>query len=334
MPPIRLLPLVVAALAGLLIAACAGNDQDAASPTSPAAQRSPVQPAGPTSADLPMNVLVTLPVFADFVREMGGDNVEVSSIVPLGADPHTYQPTADDIERIGNADIIFINNRDPALEGAILDVIESNKGETTKVIPFMPNIRSPRGRELGNTEITAAEAEDNPHLWLDPFSARIYVGVVSDTLVLQDGVNAELYIDNLNAYDDALFEMRNEIVETFGELPSAARKLVTAHDSVPHLASRYNFSVAGFVANAEGETRGDDEISALAEAISSEGVRAVFSEPHLEAANAVLEQLAADAGIPVCTLYTDNLSDEAPTYIEMMRFNVNEIRRCLGGEGG
>src|SRR3972149_1265878 len=87
---------------------------------------------------------------------------------PAGADPHTYEPTPSDIESIASAHIIFVTNTEPGVEGSILDVIQANKGKDAKVVPFMPNVPSPRADELGDPEITAAEAGDNPHLWLGP----------------------------------------------------------------------------------------------------------------------------------------------------------------------
>src|SRR3990172_7682023 len=82
--------------------------------------------------------------FADLVREIAGDHADVFTLIPPGADPLTYEPTPSDIAKIAAADIIFVNDTKPGVEGSILDVIESNKGENTKVIPFMPNVRSPR----------------------------------------------------------------------------------------------------------------------------------------------------------------------------------------------
>src|SRR3972149_5380946 len=128
----------------------------------------------PSAAEL--RVGVTLPVFADFVREIAKDHADVFSILPPGADPHTYEPTPSDIESIASADVIIVNNTKPGVEGSILDVIEANKPSYARTLPLMDNVPSPRAAELGNPETTAAEAGDNPHLWLDPGLAYEYDG--------------------------------------------------------------------------------------------------------------------------------------------------------------
>ncbi len=267
------------------------------------------------------------------MREIGGDNVEVFSILPPGADPHTYEPTPSDIQRIAKADIIFINDREPGVEGPILDVIETNKGEDTKVIPFMPNVRSPHARELGDPEITAAEAGDNPHLWLDPLLARVYANIVADTFIIEDGINTSFYNDNLAAYGQRLFELRDDIAAIVERIPPDNRKLVTSHDAFPHLARRFNLDLTGFVVPSPGQDPSPRDIADLTQAIKEQGAPAVFVEPLTGADTTLLEQIAADANVQVCTLHSDTLSEDVPTYIDMMRFNADQLLRCLGDAG-
>jgi manganese/iron transport system substrate-binding protein len=319
----RLAPAMVTLFAALLLSACGGDGQAGAPSSRPS----------PASAGLPMRVGATLPLFADFVREVGADNVDVFSILPSGADPHTYEPNPSDIQRIAEADIIFVNNLQPDLEGSILDAIESNKGQDTRVIPLMANVVSPRAQELGDPEITAAEADDNPHLWLDPLLARAYADVIAEALASEDASNAALYSDNLTRYGQRLVQLDGEIATAVQQIPPENRKLVTPHDAFPHLAGRCGLEIVGFVVPSPGQDPSPRDIADLTRAIRDQGVPAVFTEPQIGADSRLLEQIAADAGVQVCTLYSDTLSDDVTTYIDMMRFNADELLRCLGDGG-
>lgn len=312
---------VAAFVLAALLAACGSSGARDATPS-----------PRPSAAEL--RVGVTLPVFADFVREIARDQADVFSILPPGADPHTYEPTPSDIESIASADIIFVNNTEPGVEGSILDVIQANKGKDAKVVPFMPNVPSPRADELHDPEITAAEAGDSPHLWLDPQLARVYANIVADTLISEDGSNAALYNGNLGEYSDRLSQLSDDITATVEKIPPDGRKLVTVHDAFAHLARRYGLEIVGFLVGGADEDPSPREIADLTKAIENQSVPAVFGEPQIGPQTRLLEQIADDTGVEVCTLYSDTLDDRLPTYIDMMRFNADELLRCLGGGGG
>ena len=272
--------------------------------------------------DSRLTVVTSLGVFADFVREVAGDRADVFSLLPPGADPHTYEPTPSDIEALASAKIVFVNNTEPGVEGSILDVIEANKGTATKVVSFMRDIRRP---------VTVGA---NPHLWLEPTVARQYAAIVADTLTGADRSNAAFYTANLEDYGNRLSQLDADIAAAVDLIPPEDRKLVTVHDAFPHFARRYGLEVSGFLVAGAGEDPSPRDIADLTKAIGDERVRAVFGEPQIGPETRLLEQIADDAGAAVCTLYSDALDDRAPTYIDMMRFNADELLRCLGGQGG
>ena len=298
-----------ALLLAVLLAACGGG----------AGQRTPAPQPSPSA----LRVGVTLPVFADFVREVAGDRADVFSILPPGADPHTYEPTPSDIESIASADIIIVNNTKPGVEGSILDVIEANKPSYARTLPLMDNVPSPRADELGNPETTAAEAGDNPHLWLDPTLAFAYASAIADALVVQDSFNAAYYYSNLEDYGRRLSQLSDDIAATVEEIPPEDRKLVTVHDAFAHLARRYGLEIVGFLVGGADEDPSPREIADLTRAIENQSVPAVFGEPQIGPQTRLLEQIADDTGVEVCTLYSDTLDDRFPTYIDMMRFNAD-----------
>ena len=123
-----------------------------------------------------------------------------------------------------------------------------------------------------------------------------------------------------------------EVATTVQSIPSGQRKLVTFHDAYPYLARRYGLEIVGFVAESPGKEPSAQEVSDLANAISDQKVPAVFKEPQFSAR--ILDIAAKDAGVEVCVLYSDALDNNVETYVDLMRFNANELARCLGGTNG
>ncbi|MDO8615342.1 MAG: metal ABC transporter substrate-binding protein [Dehalococcoidia bacterium] len=312
----------------LLLAAC--SEDVPSQGETPAFPSPPPLALSPSRADLPIRVAVTLPLFADFAREIGGKNVEVFSLFPAGADPHTYELTPEDISRIPEADVFFVNGL--GLDTAVQELIEQNRKETAKVIPFGPNVPSPQAGLQGNVNLKADEAGDNLHLWLDPVIARSYVDLMADVFMIVDRVNEAFYRGNLAAYGDSLFGLDDEIKAQVMGIPEKSRRIVTYHDSFIHFANRYGLEVAAFAVSTPGEDPGPEDVDRLKKVIGGEGAPGVFGEVGFD--NSVLEQIAAEAGVQMCTLYSDIQDESVPTYIGMMRADLAELVRCLGGEDG
>jgi ABC-type Zn uptake system ZnuABC Zn-binding protein ZnuA len=272
--------------------------------------------------ELPVRIAVTLPLFEEFAREAGMDNVEVISLIPPGADPHTYEFTPSDIEKMKGIDFFFLNAR--GLDSRLQDVMEANRDDDAHVIPFAPNILSPQGGGR-----TAEQARDNPHLWLDPSLAYVYVEIVADELIIYDGIRQETYDANFSAFKLRMLEFQAEIYAQIQAVPPERRKIVSYHNSFDHFARKFELSAAGYVDEAPGDVRAPDAIALLAQTVREQGIPAVFAEFGYD--RTVMDQVGAEAGVPVCTLYSD-IPDTTLTYEEMMRANAGEIVRCLGLE--
>ena len=276
----------------------------------------------------PIHVVVTLPVFADFVREIGGENVVVASLIPNGVNPHTYEPRPEDAQLIVDADIILVNGlglEEPALEF----ITEHRASGLTLLVTIAANVPSPTAEQPVDQPIFATQAGDDPHLWLDPKLARTYPETVADSLKIVDGENEPFYEATFQAYLERLQELDREIAETIEAIPPERRKLVTYHNSLVHFARRYGLDVVGVITEDTARGPGPDEIAELARMAQDEGVRALFAEVGFD--RVAIEEAAANAGLSVCTLYTDSVDEGVGTYLEMMRANARELARCLGG---
>jgi ABC-type Zn uptake system ZnuABC Zn-binding protein ZnuA len=302
------------------VLACSDEPSEPADPSqTQVITAAPIPQRSPTELQLPIKVAVTLPLFVEFAQLAGPGNAEVISLIPAGLDPHTYEFTAADIERMEGIDLFFFNGLglDSRLQGAI----EANRDETAYVIPFAPNIKSPQGNNL-----TAEQAGDNSHLWLDPSLAYVYTEIVADEFIIYDGIRRDFYTTSWTAFRDRMLAFQAELTGELETIPAERRRLVTLHDSFAHFARRFDFTVAGHASDAPAQIN-ETDIQRLAQLVRDQLVPAVFTEFGYDSSG--MEEVARRAGVPLCTLYSDILVGDVSTYEEMMRANVRELVRCL-----
>ncbi|WP_245588963.1 anchored repeat ABC transporter, substrate-binding protein [Actinoalloteichus caeruleus] len=173
--------------------------------------------------------------------------------------------------------------------------------------------------------------EIDPHLWQNVENARAYVQHIRDTLAEADPDGAGTYHERAEAYLDELGEVHDHVRRTLAEIPEENRQLITTHDAFGYLADAYDLTVAGFVVPNPAQEPSVRQVNTLTDTIRNLGVPAVFMEPNLVRRASVLTQVAEDQGVEVCTLYGDAFGEDVGSYVEMMRHNADELRRCLGG---
>jgi manganese/iron transport system substrate-binding protein len=258
-----------------------------------------------------VKVVATLDLFADFARQVGGDRADVSTLIPAGADPHTYEPTPSRVAKLAKADLVIVNGL--GLEAALEDVIDENIPSSTILVELTEGL---------------PVIDKNPHLWLNVQNAIAYVERIRDALVEIDPAGTEAYRANADSYLAELRTLDEEVAADIDSIPSDRRKLVTFHDAFPYMAQRYGLEVVGVVVASPGKEPSAKDVANLVEAIAAEDVPAVFKEPQFNAR--ILELAADDAGVEVCTLYSGTLDKKVDTYVKLMRFNAKELVRCLG----
>ena len=257
-----------------------------------------------------LRVVTSLELLADLVRQVGGDRVEVKSLLPSGADPHTYELTPSRVADIAVADLVFANGL--GLEGNVLDVIEENAGG--------PVVELTEGLDTLN---------DNPHLWLDVRNAMRYVETIRDALIEQDVEGRDEYEANTEAYLEELGALDRDLEAAMQAIPPERRKLVTFHDAFPYLARGYGLEVVAVAVPSPGQEPSVRDVAELTETLRSEAVPAVFREPQFNAR--VLELAADDAGVRVLDLLSDAYAEGVDSYLDLMRFNLRQLQEGLGG---
>jgi zinc/manganese transport system substrate-binding protein/zinc transport system substrate-binding protein len=267
-----------------------------------------------SGGDAKVTVVATTPIIADLARAVAGERVAVISLIPAGADPHTFEVGPSVVRQVAQARLILANGL--GLEGQLLQAVMANKRPDALLVLL--------GERL------APNATD-PHLWLDPTMASGYVREMARALAEVDPEGASFYQQREQALQERLQALDRFLWEQVAAVPPENRELVATHAAFHWLAQRYGLREVGYLVTGPEEEPGAGALATLRERILAQGVPAVFVEPQLEAEDRVLASLASDLGLPVCTLYSDAFTKEVSSYLAMMEFNGRELRRCLGG---
>jgi zinc/manganese transport system substrate-binding protein len=312
-----------------------------------------------SAQDDPIKATATFSILGDLVQNVGGDLVEVQTLVGADSDAHTFEPAPADIATLGEAEIIFESgfNFEPWLDGLI-----DASGTDAPVIVVSEGI-TPRGfdddhhdedehhddadheddhaDEHGHDEDDHASddghahdhGEFDPHVWQSAANAIVMVEAIRDALIELDPDHADTYEANAEAYIAELSELDAWITEQIATIPEDRRKLVTSHDTFGYYADRYGLEVIGTVlpTTTEAADPPAGEIAALIEQIEESGVPAIFTENVQN--DRLMTQIAENAGVELAPpLYTDALGAEGSagaTYLDMMRYNTETIVAAL-----
>jgi zinc/manganese transport system substrate-binding protein len=272
----------------------------------------------PAQAADRLNVVASFSILGDFVRNVGGSNVNVTTLVGPDSDPHVYEPTPSDAKKVADARLLFVNGL--GLEGWLPRLVQSagNKATivtaTTGIAPL----------KLGS--------DADPHAWQSPLNAKIYVANIRDALAAVDPADAEAFKSNANAYLAKLDALDGEVRQAVAQIPENRRKVISTHRAFGYFAAAYGVTfVAPLGVSTESEASARD-IAGIITQIRTAKIPAVFleniSDPRL------IRQIAAETGARVGgTLYSDSLTGEkgdSPTYIDMVRHNIKALTSALG----
>jgi ABC-type Zn uptake system ZnuABC Zn-binding protein ZnuA len=275
-------------------------------------------------------VLAAETFLADIAQNVAGDRVKVEALIPLGVDPHGFEPTPRDVKRVADSAVLIVNGA--GFEEFLAELLENAGGQRT-VIEAASGLASRKPQEQEHAEDEEHGHEGDPHYWLDPVSVIRYVENIRDGLSAIDPDGSQLYAANSQAYIARLRELDQWIAQQIQQLPADRRVLVTNHESLGHFADRYGLRIVGAIVPSfsTGASPSAQQLGQLVDAVKQAGVKAIFLET---GANPQLaNQLASDAGIKAVTsLYTHSTTDAkgpAPTYIDMMKYNVRAIVDAL-----
>jgi zinc/manganese transport system substrate-binding protein len=271
----------------------------------------------PARAQERLKVVASFSILGDFVRNVGGDRVGVTTLVGPDSDAHVYSPTPADAKKIADAKLIFINGL--GFEGWLPRLVKSAAGKATVVTATS-----------GIAPLKSGSDAD-PHAWQSVANAKLYVGNISDALAAADPASARIFRANAEAYLAKLDALDREVRDAIAKIPEGRRKVISTHGAFGYFAAAYGVEfIAPVGVSTESEPSARD-IAGIITQVRSAKIPAVFlenvSDPRL------IRRISAETGARVGgTLYSDSLTAEkgdAPTYIDMVRHNIKALTSAL-----
>src|ERR1700730_16947336 len=274
--------------------------------------------AFPVRAAGRLEVVASFSIIGDFVKNVGGDRVDVTTLVGPNGDVHVYTPTPADAKKIADAKLVIINGF--GLEGWLPRLIQASGSKA----PIITATKGIAPLHLGS--------DADPHAWQSVANAKVYVANIRDALAAADPADAEVFLANARRYHAELDALKTDVRASVEKFPPARRKVISTHNAFGYFAAAYGVEfVAPEGVSTETEPSARD-VGAIVRQIKSAKIPAVFleniSDPRL------VRQIAAETGAKVGgTLFSDALTDEqgvCPTYIAMVRHNIKALTSALG----
>jgi len=271
----------------------------------------------PLRAQGRINVVASFSILGDFVSQVGGERVHVTTLVGADGDVHVYTPAPSDASKIADAKLLVINGL--GLEGWLPRLVQSAGGNAAIVTATK-----------GITPLEIGSVPD-PHAWQSVVDAKIYVANIRDALITADPADAETLRVTAQTYLAKLDALDREVRQAVARIPQSRRKVISAHDAFGYFAKAYGIEFiapSGVSTDSEASAR---DVAAIISQIRAFKIPAVFlenvSDPRL------MQRIAAETGARIGgTLYTDSLTEEngaAPTYIDMVRHNITTLTSAL-----
>lgn len=261
-------------------------------------------------------VVATTTHVADLAQNVAGDRAEVAGILFAGSDPHDYEPRPSDAAAIAGAKLVITSGGE--VDEWAHELIESS-GTDAEVLTLTDSLPLVDGEG----------GEPDPHWWHDPVRGGIAADTVARALARVDPEGRDTYLESASSYRERLAALDAEIADCAAQVPEAARKLVTSHDSLGYLADRYGFEVIGAAipALSTQAQASAGETADLVKLIRAEGVKAVFAEAGLP--DDLETAIASDAGVALGhELYADSLGaagSPGDTYLGSLQANAQAL---------
>ena len=275
-----------------------------------------------------LNVVATNSIIADITKNIAGDKINLHSIVPVGQDPHEYEPLPEDVKKTSQADLIFYNgiNLETGGNAWFTKLVKNaNKDENKDYYAVSDGV------DVIYLEGQSEKGKEDPHAWLNLENGIIYAQNIAKRLSEKDPANKETYEKNLKAYVEKLSALDKEAKEKFNNIPEEKKMIVTSEGCFKYFSKAYNVPSA-YIWEINTEEEGTpDQIKSLVEKLRKTKVPSLFVESSVD--DRPMKTVSKDTNIPIyAKIFTDSVAEEGEegdSYYSMMKYNLEKIAEGL-----
>ncbi len=274
-------------------------------------------------------IAASTPIIADIVRQIAGQADDVWSVIPVGADPHTWEASPQEMVRIGESDAFVSVGAylEPFIEaGPWRRAVDDNDVPELVLADHLALISIDRVIDHGD-HVHDLRGGD-PHFWLDPMKVKSATPVIAEFLSGMAQDRAAEFERHGVEWDGKLDALHDELVEELGAIPDERRKMVVFHDAYTYFAAQYGFEVIGVVMPDAGMDPSARAFAELEQVIVDNEVDVIFVEPQFSAGS--IDGLVEQYDLATAMLLTDTFDADVDTYLELMRFNRDSLVQNLG----
>ena len=286
------------------------------------------QKSSTDSSSSKLNVVATNSIIADITKNIAGDKINLHSIVPVGQDPHEYEPLPEDVKKTSKADLIFYNgiNLETGGNAWFTKLVENAKKKENKDYYAVSD-----GIDVIYLEGQSEKGKEDPHAWLNLENGIIYAQNIAKRLIEKDPDNKATYEKNLKAYVEKLTALDKEAKEKFNNIPEEKKMIVTSEGCFKYFSKAYNVPSA-YIWEINTEEEGTpDQIKSLVEKLRKTKVPSLFVESSVD--DRPMKTVSKDTNIPIhAKIFTDSIADEGEegdSYYSMMKYNLDKISEGL-----
>ena len=273
-----------------------------------------------------LNVVVTNSILADMTKNIAGDKINLHSIVPIGQDPHEYEPLPEDIAKASAADLIFYNGIN--LENAWFTKMVKNAQKVENQDYFAAS----DGVEVIYFEGQSEKGKEDPHAWLSLENGIIYAQNIAKQLMAKDPENKDVYQQNLDTYIQQLAALDEEAKSSFAAIPADKKLIVTSEGCFKYFSKAYDIPSAYiWEINTEEEGTPQQTRDLVQKLKAGPTPAALFVESSVD--DRPMKTISRETGIPIyAKIFTDSIAnkgEDGDSYLAMMKWNLEKIAEGL-----
>ena len=275
-----------------------------------------------------LKVVATNSIIADITKNIAGDKIDLHSIVPIGQDPHEYEPLPDDVKKTSEANLILYNgiNLETGGNAWFTKLVQNAKKEENKDYYAVSE-----GVDVIYLEGQSEKGKEDPHAWLNLENGMIYAKNIAKQLEAKDPKNKDFYEANLKSYLEKLSKLDKEAKDKFNNIPKEKKTIVTSEGCFKYFSKAYNVPSA-YIWEINTEEEGTpDQIKTLVEKLRKTKVPSLFVESSVD--ERPMQTVSKDTNIPIYEkIFTDSIAEpgqNGDSYYSMMKWNLDKISEGL-----